>query len=235
LNNLSAIFRRRKKLILCRKVKVFFSANHTLIKAEEMKYERSLKIFALVALLIVMAIGLIVLQFEISFGQQKKIGSTPLSPSPSPTTEPTTTPSALPTATSSPYGEDEALVLTLTLQKTTFALGEPVNLTVIVTNISDQTIDFTHTGLDFDFKITNGTSSLVYQWSNFKAFAQFITIEPLPAGRAFSQNFTWQQTCNFNLQVDGTAVSPGTYWVTGLTGPSYGMQTSPLQITITNP
>jgi hypothetical protein len=232
---LSAIFRRRKKLILCRKVKVFFLANHTLIKAEEMKYERLLKIFALIALLIVMAIGLIVLQFEISFGQQKTIGSTPLSPSPSPTTEPTATPSALPTATSSPYGEDDALVLTLTLQKTTFALGEPVNLTIIVTNISDQTIDYTHTGLDFDFKITNDTSSLVYQWSNFKAIAQFITIEPLLAGKSFSQNFTWQQTCNFNLQVDGTAASPGTYWVIGLTGPSYGMQTSPIQISITNP
>ena len=51
-------------------------------------------------------------------------------------------------------GEKGNLELTMTLDKTTYSLGEPVNLTLTITNISTQTINFTHTGLDFDFQVT---------------------------------------------------------------------------------
>lgn len=144
---------------------------------------------------------------------------------------PITQPSNQPVAS----GEKGNLKLTMTLSKTTFSLGEPVNFTLTITNVSGQTINFTHTGLDFDFQVTNGSNFVVYQWSNFKAIAQFIAIEPLPAGESISANFTWLQTCNFNLQVQGEPVSPGTYNIIGQTGPTYGIQTTPMQLTIIQP
>ncbi len=127
------------------------------------------------------------------------------------------------------------LELTMTLDKTVYSLGEPVNLTLTITNISNQTIKFEHTGLDFDFQVYNGTNNVVYQWSNFIAIPQFITIVPLPAGESRSANFTWLQTCNFNAQVEGDPVSPGTYYIVGQTGPAYGIQTTPIQLTIIKP
>lgn len=132
-------------------------------------------------------------------------------------------------------GGNGPLQLSLTLDKTKFNLGEPINLTVTITNISNQTLNYTHTGLYFDFQVYNDTNNLVYQWSNFRGIAQFITIEPLPAGENMSQNFTWQQTCNFNASVQEDQVSAGTYNIVGLTGPAYELQTAPIQITIANP
>ena len=125
-----------------------------------------------------------------------------------------------------------SLELTLTIGKTSYSVGEPVNLTLTITNISNQTINYTHTGLDFDFQIYNGTNNVVYQWSNFKAIAQFIAITPLPAGESTAVNFTWQQICNFNAQDEGYPVSPGTYNIVGETGPTYRIQTTPIQIPI---
>ena len=132
-------------------------------------------------------------------------------------------------------GGNGNLELTMTLDKTAYSLGEPVNLTLTITNISNQTINFEHTGLDFDFQVYNGTNNVVYQWSNFRAIAQFIAIVPLPAGESMSANFTWLQTCNFNVQVEGDSVSSGTYYIVGQTGPTYGIQTTPIQLTIAKP
>jgi hypothetical protein len=154
-----------------------------------------------------------------------------IAPSPTPVSTPTATQNPTPTSTSG----NGQLQLTLTIEKTTYNLGEPINIAVTITNISNQTVSYTHTGLDFDFKVYNDTNNLVYQWSNFKAFAQFITTQPLPAGESNSQNFTWQQTCNWNATVQEDLVAPGIYYIVGLTGPTYKMQTTPTEITITNP
>jgi hypothetical protein len=132
-------------------------------------------------------------------------------------------------------GGNGVLELTMAIDKTTFTLGEPVNLTLTITNISNQTINYEHTGLDFDFQVDNGTNNQVYQYSNFIAIPQFIAIEPLAPGASKSANFTWSQTCNFNEQVEEDPVSPGTYYIIGQTGPTYGIQTTPIQITIDKP
>ena len=132
-------------------------------------------------------------------------------------------------------GGNGNLELTMTLDKTTYSLGEPINLTLTLTNISNQTINYEHTGLDFDFQVYNGTNNVVYKWSNFMGIAQFITNEPLLPGESKSDTFTWQQTCNFNAQVNGDPVSTGTYYIVGETGPTYGIQTTPIQLTIAKP
>ena len=129
-------------------------------------------------------------------------------------------------------GEKGDLELTMTLAQTAYSSGEPVNLTLTITNISSQTINFTDTGLNFDFQVYNDTNNVVFQWSNFQAIPQFVAIEPLPAGGSVSANFTWLQTCNFNVNVQGDPVSPGTYFIVGQSGPTYGLQTTPIQIAI---
>ena len=129
-------------------------------------------------------------------------------------------------------GGNSTLELTMTLDKTSYFLGEPVNLTLTLTNVSNQTINYEHTGLDFDFQVYNGTNNPVYQWSNFQAIPQFIALEPLYAGASISANFTWLQTCNYNAQVQGDLILPGTYYIVGQTGPIYGIQTTPIQLTI---
>ena len=151
---------------------------------------------------------------------------------PTATPTPRTSPTPAPTMAS---GEKGNLEITMTLDKTSFSLGESVNLTLAIINISSQTISFTDTGLNFDFQVYNGTNNLVYQWSNFRAIPQFVAIVPLPSGQNISANFTWPQTCNFNTQVNGDTVSPGTYSIIGETGPTYGIQTTPIQITIGDP
>jgi hypothetical protein len=127
------------------------------------------------------------------------------------------------------------LELTMTIDKSVYSFGEPINLTLTITNISQQTINFTHTGLDFDFQVTNDTNNLVYQWSNFKFIPQFMSTEELPAGGIITSNFTWPQICNFNTQVEGDAAAPGTYFIIGQTGSTYNIQTNPIQITILEP
>lgn len=137
--------------------------------------------------------------------------------------------------TTTATGGNNELQLTVTLQNTVFKLGDPINLTVSMTNISGQTLNYTDTGLNFDFKVYNDTNNLAYRWSNFIAIPQFIAIIPFAAGANMSQNFTWGQTCNFNISVQGELVSPGSYYVVGLTGPSYGFETTPIEITIVQP
>lgn len=169
-------------------------------------------------LILVFAIGT-VLSIAVILAHSNSVAST------APMQTPAPTPSATPASAST-------LQLNLTVEKAVYSLGEPVNLTVTVTNISNQTVSYTHTGLDFDFKVYNDTNNLVYQWSNFMAIPQYVAIVPFPAGQSMSQNFTWQQTCNFNSSVVGDQVSAGTYYIVGLTGPTYGLQTAPIEITI---
>jgi hypothetical protein len=132
-------------------------------------------------------------------------------------------------------GSKGDLELTITIDKTTYNVGEPVNITLTITNISKQTINFTHTGLDFDFQVSNDTNNIVYQWSKFKFIPQFMAIEALHAGYSISSNLTWPQICNFNTQVQDNAASPGTYNIIGETGPTYGIQTTPIQMAILEP
>lgn len=155
---------------------------------------------------------------------------TSVSPIPSPST-----PGVSQTPLPSPIASNGQLQLSLTIGKTIYALGEPVNFTLSIMNISNQTISFTHTGLDFDFQITNDTSNLVYQYSNFRAIAQFISTQPLAPGESTSQNFSWSQDCNFNLSVEGDPVVAGSYFLVGLSGQTYGLQTAPVLITINKP
>ena len=59
------------------------------------------------------------------------------------------------------------LELTMTLQKTEYSLGEPINITLTITNIGNQTITYAYCESlhRFDFRVYNDTNNGIYHWS----------------------------------------------------------------------
>jgi len=158
-------------------------------------------------------------------------------PNSTPTNTPSSVPTQTPSSTSPPTGSQATVVngsleLTVSVEKTVYSVGEPVNITLTITNISSQTFNFTHTGMDFDFIVINGTNNLVYQWSIGRAFPLFVMIEPLQPGENVTAKYVWSQTCNGNASIEGLSASPGTYYIVGKSNSIYGLKTNPLQITI---
>jgi hypothetical protein len=138
--------------------------------------------------------------------------------------------------------EQLGLQLTMALQKTKYSLGESISVTLTITNISNQTIRF---GLgpynDFDFRVYNGTNSILYQWSDRwigVAVYAHVLLETLNAGESLSENLAWQQTCYNSGLSEGVPVSSGTYYIVGrIGGPIYypansTIETTPIQIAI---
>ena len=163
----------------------------------------------------------------------------PANQNPNATKPPSTVPTQTPTSTPSPTSLQATSVngsfeLTISVEKTVYSVGEPVNVTLAITNISGQTVDFTYTGMNFDFIVTNDTDNAIYQWSIGRAFPMFIMMKPLQPGQNVTATYTWPQTCNTNQSTMGASVSPGTYYIVGKSNSIYGLQTSPLQITISS-
>ncbi len=161
-----------------------------------------------------------------------------ISPAPTPITTPTSTstPTVTQTSTTIPpidFASDDGLELTMSIEKTQYVLGEPINITLTITNISNQTVSFNHSGQDFDFLINNDSNNIIFQWSKGRAFAMFIMIMPLKPQENITGTYIWQQTSNNQPQQE-TQVSPGTYNIIGETGPSYGLKTPPIQVSIVN-
>ena len=110
-------------------------------------------------------------------------------------------------------------------------MGEPVNVTLSITNISNQSIQFESTGLNFDFTVADSNGSIIYQWSIGRAIPQYIALESLASGQNVTGTYSWPQITNTNV-LTGTLVSPGAYCIVGKSNPIYGLQTDPVQITI---
>jgi uncharacterized coiled-coil protein SlyX len=126
--------------------------------------------------------------------------------------------------------------LTLALEKTNFSLGEPINVTLILTNISDQTVSF---WLDFSFSyfqffVYDSTNSEIYSsLYNGGALLPLAVQFTLNPGQSMSDVFSWPQTI---FSPEGVPVSPGTYYIVGQVGPiqeaNSTIETTPIQITI---
>jgi len=154
------------------------------------------------------------------------IPPTPISFTPAPTSS--STPLPTPSQATTANGTFE---LTVSVDKTVYGLGEQVNVTLTIVNISNQTVEFTRTGMDFDFTVTDSASNLVYQWSIGQAVPQFIAIEQFTPGENETATYVWPQTQNTPAP-SGIQVPAGTYFIVGKSSAIYGLQTSPLQITI---
>jgi hypothetical protein len=136
---------------------------------------------------------------------------------------------ALPTA----EGVYDGLQLTMALEKTKYTRGEPINITLILTNISKRT---TSVEVDlesyFDFQVYNGTNSTIYSSRyppDVVAHLPLAENATLNAGQSMSEDLSWHQ--------EGVSVLPAIYYIVGLIGPIYyktsiTIETTPIQITI---
>ncbi|MGA2308966.1 MAG: hypothetical protein ABSG57_05395 [Candidatus Bathyarchaeia archaeon] len=129
----------------------------------------------------------------------------------------------LPTA----QGVYDGFQLTMTLEKTNYTRGEPVNITLTLTNISNQTasVFFDEEGGGFDFQVYNSTNSTIYPSLNPGPLEMSIPLgiyETLDAKQSWTTYLSWGQ--------GGVSVS-GTYYIVGQIG-SIPIETTPLQITI---
>jgi hypothetical protein len=155
-------------------------------------------------------------------------------------------PKTNPQASSTPiaYGVNGGFQLTLTLQKTEYALGEPVNVTLTVTNISNQTVQFYDFASYWDFVVYNDTDYGLYEWlGSGRASPLGGTTYTLDRGMGIAnEDLVWPQTCNSTVSLYGvpeSPVLPGTYYIVGeygnLGNAFYKLQTTPIQITIVQP
>jgi hypothetical protein len=155
------------------------------------------------------------------------------------------TPKNNPQTSSTPtaYGVYGGFQLTLTLQKTQFSLGEPVNITLTVTNISNQTVQFSYFASWWDFLVYNDTDNGLYEWIFSEGAVPYCgTTYSLDPGIGVARALVWPQTCNSTEIETGwngvlTPVLPGTYYIVGEYGnfggnPEYKLETTPIQITI---
>lgn len=140
--------------------------------------------------------------------------------------------------------EQLGLNLTMTLEKTAYTLGEPINITLTLTNISNQTTTIELSAYNnFDFRVYNDTNSTLYQWSNRwigVAVPQVIWLETHNAGESLSQNLAWDQTCYNTGLSEGVPVSPGAYYIVGqigsvLSGKNSTIETTPIQVIVAQP
>lgn len=148
------------------------------------------------------------------------------------------------------------LKLTMTLQKTVYNLGEPINISLTLNNIGNQTINCTYGALGwrFDFRVYNGTNDGIYHWSSGRPFAWELDPITLNSGESLTNGqlagaYVWHQTRNngpdpipLSLSPDPIQVDPGTYYIVGQTGPMLAVngneragliiETTPIQVTI---
>jgi hypothetical protein len=128
---------------------------------------------------------------------------------------------------------DDRLQLTMTLEKTTYTLGKPINITLTITNISNHTIDYQYSRGCYDFWVYNDTDNYLYKWSDFRAFPDTLIMWHLNPKEGFTTVLVWRQTCNETwFSQEGTPVSPGTYYIVGQAGHMFPLQTTPIQIAI---
>ncbi len=137
------------------------------------------------------------------------------------------------------------LELTLTLERTEYSLGEPINVTLTITNISNHTVGFSLAPSWWDFLVYNDTSNGLYQWQSGQNFPMLIRDVPLDSGIGLvNEVMVWPQTCNKTTSygVPTSPVSAGTYYVVGRynynpfgSDSNYNLETTPIRITIVQP
>jgi len=111
--------------------------------------------------------------------------------------------------------------LTMRLDKTSYRLGEPANITLAVTNISNETVLLGFSVLcKTSFVVCNKSSQTIFNYFSSVCWPDSGGEVVLDSGESLSQTLTWDQ-----LEIDNfppfasRQVQPGTYYIIGQTGP----------------
>ncbi|WXG42572.1 MAG: hypothetical protein WED04_00435 [Promethearchaeati archaeon SRVP18_Atabeyarchaeia-1] len=127
---------------------------------------------------------------------------------------------------------------TIAVQKTTFWVGEPVNITFTVTNICDHNVTLVGSALMFGFTVYDLSNNIVYVDGAFLAVPSVLWGIPLSPGESVTAVLIWPQTCNQTLWNPwGVPVQPGRYFIVGLFygGLGYGLSFGPLEVDVYAP
>lgn len=133
---------------------------------------------------------------------------------PSASEEPEVTPTASPTSQLCPKVDDEvvqAIVAALEITNNSFEQGQPIEMTVRLTNCADDAIAKTFPSAQrYDFVAKTEAGDELWRWSHGMAFAQTKGEETMEPGEQVTFTETWDQTDN-----DGNQVPAGAYQITG--------------------
>lgn len=121
------------------------------------------------------------------------------------------------------------------ITKQSYAAGEPIDITLAVTNTGGSPVSITFTsGQRFEFRVRRPRGGDVWFWSHDKAFLQVIQTISLKPGEALSFKEAWDQR-----DLQGRRVDPGPYEVVAIFmgraagGDGQSVQLPPLFFTIT--
>jgi hypothetical protein len=142
--------------------------------------------------------------------------------------------------------EEFELELSLAVEKITYYVGEPINVTLTVTNIGNRTFDFEAAPSWWNLLVYNDTSSgsnAIFEWHYGQMFPMYVSPVPLDPGMGLTHKvMVWPQTSNDTISefgFPGSPVPPGSYYLVGKYGFSpavrYNLITTPLQVTIVQP
>lgn len=112
--------------------------------------------------------------------------------------------------------------LTLNLDKTTFELGEIVNVTVTITNISNETIGLYYwSAPKADFAVYNSSSQRIFLFASdfgggWLGILDGVALSP---SESYTDAWEWDQKVIVGKHRERGPVDSGTYYITGRTGP----------------
>jgi hypothetical protein len=104
-----------------------------------------------------------------------------------------------------------SIVVDVRTDNDAYMLGEPVNVSITVTNNGPNTTLLFPTSQLADFTITNETGQHIYHWSHDMVFSEIITGISINQSETIELlNDTWDQ-----VDESGNSVTPGKYYVDG--------------------
>jgi len=111
--------------------------------------------------------------------------------------------------------------LTMILEKTTYRLGEPVNITLTITNISNETtLLYLTYPCKTNFMVFDKSSEPIFEYFRSRIWPAATCEVVLDSGESLTQTLTWNQLEIDNFPpFDSRQVQPGTYYVVGQIGP----------------
>lgn len=115
----------------------------------------------------------------------------------------------------------QGVVAVLDLKDTTFAAGEPVEMTMKLINCANSAVKRVYsTEQRYDFSVRVADGDEVWRWSDGKTFSDQQSEVTLESGQEVTTVETWDQVSG-----DGQPVAPGSYEITaGSTGCDESLQ-----------
>lgn len=112
----------------------------------------------------------------------------------------------------------DGLLYTIVTNRRTYRRGEPVNITLVKTNISSRSRTLTYTtGQRFDFEAVRSDGTVVWRWSRGRVFAQQTATITLRPGESQVFTATWdQRNQQGNLVLPQEITIRGYNWAQGL-------------------